>query len=508
MMFGLKTETIEAIREVLAKYPEVEKAILYGSRAIGNYRPGSDIDLTLIGEKLNLSTLQKIEDELDDLLLPYKIDLSLHKQIQNQELLEHIERVGKVFFDRNPASTSKPQNTNHLNEWKKVKIGDITKLVSRGIYPSYVNSEGITILNQKCIRGGKIDFSLSKLTSLNKSYNPEKKLQKCDILINSTGVGTAGRVSIFKSNIECYADTHISIVRVCKEKSDPEFIFYNLFGRENEIEGYAEGSTGQIELGRDIIRNLEILLPPLPEQQAIAEVLSSLDDKIDLLHRQNKTLEALAETLFRQWFVEEADEKWEKKSLGELLTITSSKRIFYSEYVSSGIPFYRSKEIIELRNTGSTASELYITNERFNEIDSKFGSPREGDILMTSVGTLGVAYRVKANEKFYFKDGNITWFKDFKGLPSSVVYLWLTSKIGQKELSAITIGSTQQALTIEGLKSISFKIPPKEIVSACEKQFDDIISKIDSNQAQIHTLTQLRDTLLPKLMSGEVRVDF
>jgi predicted nucleotidyltransferase len=90
MMFGLKKETIEAIREVLAKYPEVEKAILYGSRAKGNYRPGSDIDLTLIGEKLNLSTLQKIENELDDLLLPYKIDLSTYKQIQNKELLEHM----------------------------------------------------------------------------------------------------------------------------------------------------------------------------------------------------------------------------------------------------------------------------------------------------------------------------------------------------------------------------------------------------------------------------------
>jgi predicted nucleotidyltransferase len=98
MNFGLKTDTIHAIQEVLAKYPDVEKAILYGSRAKGNYRNGSDIDLTLTGEKLNLNTLQKIENELDELFLPYKIDLSLHKQIQNAELLEHIERVGKVFY--------------------------------------------------------------------------------------------------------------------------------------------------------------------------------------------------------------------------------------------------------------------------------------------------------------------------------------------------------------------------------------------------------------------------
>lgn len=104
MIFGLKIATIQAIQDVFKKYPDVEKAILYGSRAKGNYRPGSDIDLTLVGKQLTLTTLQKIENELDDLLLPYKIDLSLHKQIQNNELLDHIERVGKVFFDSNEVT--------------------------------------------------------------------------------------------------------------------------------------------------------------------------------------------------------------------------------------------------------------------------------------------------------------------------------------------------------------------------------------------------------------------
>ena len=99
MIFGLKTATIQAIQDVFKKHPEVEKAILNGSRAKGNYRPGSDIDLTLLGKQLNLTTLQKIENELDELLLPYKMDVSIHKQIQNKELLEHIEQVGKVFFD-------------------------------------------------------------------------------------------------------------------------------------------------------------------------------------------------------------------------------------------------------------------------------------------------------------------------------------------------------------------------------------------------------------------------
>ncbi|HEY8388843.1 MAG TPA: nucleotidyltransferase domain-containing protein [Parasegetibacter sp.] len=99
MMYGLKSEAISSIGKVLAKYPEVEKAILYGSRAKGNYRSGSDIDLTLMGENLTLTVLHRIENELDDLLLPYKIDLSLFHQIKNPELLDHIQRVGKVFYE-------------------------------------------------------------------------------------------------------------------------------------------------------------------------------------------------------------------------------------------------------------------------------------------------------------------------------------------------------------------------------------------------------------------------
>lgn len=99
-MYGLKQETIEAIQSVFQKYPEVSEVILYGSRAKGNFRTGSDIDLTLKGENLNLTVLHKIENDLDDLFLPYKMDLSLLHHIQNDELIEHINRVGQVFYTK------------------------------------------------------------------------------------------------------------------------------------------------------------------------------------------------------------------------------------------------------------------------------------------------------------------------------------------------------------------------------------------------------------------------
>jgi predicted nucleotidyltransferase len=100
MKFGLKQTTIQKIQNVLSTFPQVEEAIVYGSRAKGNYKPGSDIDLTLKGENLNLSIMNKIATLIDDLLLPYTIDLSIFKNIDNPDLIDHINRVGIVLYDR------------------------------------------------------------------------------------------------------------------------------------------------------------------------------------------------------------------------------------------------------------------------------------------------------------------------------------------------------------------------------------------------------------------------
>jgi predicted nucleotidyltransferase len=105
MQYGLKTETVKKINTIFAKYKEVKEAVLYGSRAKGNYKPGSDIDLTLKGKQLNLKLLNKISLDLDDLLLPYTFDLSIYHHITNPDLINHIERVRKVFYKREGANS-------------------------------------------------------------------------------------------------------------------------------------------------------------------------------------------------------------------------------------------------------------------------------------------------------------------------------------------------------------------------------------------------------------------
>ena len=100
MKFGLSTETIQKLQQLFAEYEDIEKVTIYGSRALGNYREGSDIDLTIIGKNFNSSQLLQINNDIDDLLLPYKVDITDNKQITNDDLKDHIFRVGKLFYKK------------------------------------------------------------------------------------------------------------------------------------------------------------------------------------------------------------------------------------------------------------------------------------------------------------------------------------------------------------------------------------------------------------------------
>lgn len=188
--------------------------------------------------------------------------------------------------------------------------------------------------------------------------------------------------------------------------------------------------------------------------------------------------------------------KWEKVKLGDVCEITSSKRIFYSEYVDDGVPFYRSKEIIESDEGKVIEDPLYISVDKYNEIKEKFGVPQTGDMLLTSVGTIGIPYIIKKNDCFYFKDGNLTWFRDFReGLNSKYLYYWIKSSEGTGILYNTTIGSSQKALTISALKNIKVSLPPRsvqdkivEVVSA----YDDLI---ENNQKQIKLLEEAAQRL-------------
>jgi len=182
------------------------------------------------------------------------------------------------------------------------------------------------------------------------------------------------------------------------------------------------------------------------------------------------------ETEFKRTEIGEVPKEWEIEKLGELCSITSSKRIYFKEYDSHGIPFYRGKEIILLSKGENITNSLFISLKKYEELKSKYGIPQAGDLLLTAIGTIGYIYRVKESDKFYFKDGNILWIRNFtKGINSLYLKYILPLLLKVQELS---IGSSQEALTIEKLKELITLLPPpteQSRIATVLSWFDDLI---------------------------------
>ena len=168
--------------------------------------------------------------------------------------------------------------------------------------------------------------------------------------------------------------------------------------------------------------------------------------------------------------------EWQKVNLGDCCEITSSKRIFFSEYVESGIPFYRSKEIIEKGKGEEISHPLYISKEKYDEIKGKYGVPQKGDLLLTAVGSLGIPFVVKDDSPFYFKDGNLVWLKHFQDIDPIFLYYWIRSENGYNALYNIAIGSAQKALTIAAIKGYEIPLPPLQT----QRRIATILSRYDS----------------------------
>ena len=180
----------------------------------------------------------------------------------------------------------------------------------------------------------------------------------------------------------------------------------------------------------------------------------------------------------------------------DLCEITSSKRIFAADYVSEGVPFYRDKEITEkYKGNLGVSTELFISEEKFCEIERKFGAPSSGDLLLTSVGTLGSPYVLKPGERFYFKDGNLTWFRHFKELDSRFLYYWLVAPQGKAELQKCTIGSSQSAFTIVLLKGMEIELPPLPVqrrIAGILSAYDELM---ENSQRRIRILEAMARAL-------------
>jgi type I restriction enzyme S subunit len=383
--------------------------------------------------------------------------------------------------------------------WKKVKLGEVAD-----INPSEILKKGA--LAKKVAMEALQPFTKKIYSYEIKPYNGGVKFRNGDTLVAritpSLENGKTAYIDILEENEIGFGSTEFIVLREKKGISDSHFLYY--FAISPEFRDMAiksmTGSSGRQRVQTDVVFNYEFLFPPLPEQKAIASVLSSLDDKIDLLHRQNQTLEQMAQTLFRKWFIKDAKEDWEEKPLsffGDIICgkTPSKKR---TEYFNGNIPFVK---IPDMRgNTFVFETSDTLSEEGEKSQKNKTLPPKS--ICVSCIATVGLVAMTANESQTNQQINSIIPYKNFYRY-----YLYLFMKDSRDLLISMASGGTATLnLNTNNFSKIEVPLPNENILIDFHNLVEPFFDKIYQNQLQIRTLEKLRDTLLPKLMSGEWRI--
>jgi type I restriction enzyme S subunit len=399
--------------------------------------------------------------------------------------------------------------------WEVKKLSQIFDIKSsKRVHQADWKSNGIPFYRaREVVKLAKDGYVLNELfisEELYEEFIKDKGAPKAgDIIVSA--VGTLGQCYLVKDSDKFYfKDASVLWFENISNVNSRyiEYSFQSDYIMSQVMDGSMGATVGTLTIRR--AKDIEIPLPPLHEQQRILVILDEAFTAIDKAKantEQNlKNAKELFESELQSVFNAE-NENWNSSTLKKLGTITSSKRIYKSEYVENGIPFYRTKEIKELSNGKEITLELYISKERYYDIKKSFGVPKIGDLLMSAVGTIGEIMVIENEDEFYFKDGNIVWFKDFNELDTNYLKYALTAFV--EKIKSLAIGAAYSALTIEKLNQYKISFP-KSL-----KDQQTIVSKLDALREQtkkleavyekkLQDLEELKKSVLSKAFSGEL----
>jgi len=389
-----------------------------------------------------------------------------------------------------------------MSGWQEVKLNTVTSYIKRGVSPKYVETDGCTVINQKCIRDNRVTYKDSKLLNKTQRVAKEKYLQDGDVLVNSTGTGTLGRVARYKAidgNVFC--DSHVSIVRANK-LIDKKFLSYYLSYSEPMIENYGKGATNQIELSSYDLGLLKINLPPLPTQLKIAKILSNYDDLIENNLKRIKLLEESARLTYEEWFLRfKIDGKkleinpetslpfgWKKNNLGDYVNNYDNQRRPLSKLVREGrpgnYPYYGAASVLD-----------HIDDFIF---DGKYLLVGEDGTVITKNGTPMLQF---INCKFWVS--NHAHILTGKNISTEFLYLALNVY----PVSNYITGAAQPKINQQNLNRIPVVIADERTRADFDSFIIPIFEQIFNLKDQNQLLKEARDILLPRLMTGMIDTD-
>lgn len=412
-----------------------------------------------------------------------------------------------------------------MSNWRSVK--EIVSYFGKGVTPKYVNNSSIIVINQKCIRNNRIDYSFAQFIDDNREYSKDKYLKVGDILVNSTGQGTAGRVAMVELIPEgkrLVVDSHVLVLRT-KNYYESKCLNYSLFSIEKILQTYIDGSTGQGEFDRVRLFNILVKYPHQSLYQCqIASVLSALDDKIELNNKINAELEQMAKTLYDYWFVQfdfpdaegkpykssggkmvynevlkrEIPEGWE---VGNLLGIAdlqgggtpnTSNQAFWN----GDIPFFTPSDAGN--SVFSIQTIQNITKSGLEKSSTKLFE--KGTIFLTARGSVGrvmiASKKMAMNQSCYA----------LKPKDKNYIFLYFSTLGAVGYLRAKSSGSIFNAIVSNDIKFTPVVIPADEIRNRFNELMFPLFERILINLQQNQQLSTLRDWLLPMLMNGQVSV--
>lgn len=496
MKYGLSEKQLQDIETILAAWPDIDSVWLFGSRALGSYKEASDIDLAIKGH-LEPKTLIRLKDAFEDSNLPFFVDLVAYADITEPALKKHIDDFGVCVYGAGGG----------FSEWRECKLGDFAD-IQTGPFGSQLHAADYVDVGIPSIMptniGSRLEVKTDTIACIKESDAKRlgKYLVKEDDIVYSRRGDVEKCAFITSEQSGWLCGTGCLRVRFFSNEILPKYCAYYL--STDEIKGWVSSNavgTTMPNLNSSILHKLPLILPPISEQISITSVLSSLDEKIDLLNRQNQTLEAMAATLFRHWFVQEAGEDWEDGSIADLIEFSPSRKLAKG----SVAPYL---EMAALSNTTFNATGWY---------DREFSSGTKfinGDTLLARITPC--LENGKTAYVTFLEDGQVAWgstefivMRPKRELHPFFAYVLARNGDFRDYAEGCMEGSSgRQRVNVDHLKNYEINLPSDAVTGAFNAMAESIVPKLHANSLQIRTLSTLRDTLLPKLISGEVRVAY
>lgn len=530
---------LETVREILAKHVPEHEVLAFGSRVTWTARQYSDLDLAVMTEKpLDISCISDLSEAFTQSDLPFQVDI-----VDWAGTSENFRKI----IEKEHAVVQQRIDQRKLDEWQKFTIGEIAEVVGGGT-PSTKNPENfdgsmpwitpkdLSGPHDRYIGRGKRNLSQRGLE------NSSAKLLPSGSILLSTRA-PIGYVALAKNPIATNQGFRSLVV---KKGFSQEYLYYWLIQNTEELKRHASGSTFQ-ELSGSALKTISLYLPPFPEQHAIAHILGTLDDKIELNRQMSETLEAMAQALFKSWFVDfdpvrakmegrwhrgeslpglpadlwdlfpnklvdselgKIPDGWKPTPLGKRLAELVSGSRPKGGSVETGIPSIGAENVIGLGHY-DFSKEKYIPAEFFEKLKIKKANLQNGDVLLYKDGA-------KIGRKTYFDQGfphsqcavNEHVFILRMKRPELQMYLffWLDQSWVTQEIISLNSNSAQPGINQTGVKSLPILLPTLDVILSFDRNISQLMHRLFSNCLESRHLSIIRDTLLPKLVNGELPI--